>query len=101
MSIFNNMFGNNNQIPQSPQSAVLGILENMKASGKLTSDQYNSLIQNQNNPQERCKFFYIPEQTVEANQGVLLNGSLPCPNGQVLHSDGSALFTLRGPGNIS
>lgn len=28
MSIFNNMFGNNNQIPNNPQSAVLGILEN-------------------------------------------------------------------------
>lgn len=52
MSIFNNMFGNNNQIPQNPQSAVLGILENMRSSGKLTDAQYNSLIQNQNNPQE-------------------------------------------------
>lgn len=46
-----------------------------------------------------AEYIYIPEQTVEANQGVLLNGSSPCPNGQVLHSDGSALFTLRGPGN--
>lgn len=55
MSIFNNMFGNNNQIPNNPQSAVLGILENMRLSGKITNEQYNSLMQRQNqipiNPQ--------------------------------------------------
>lgn len=46
-----------------------------------------------------AEYIYIPEQTVQVGQGVLLNGSTPCNRGNVYHDDGSALFTLKGPGN--
>ncbi len=50
MSIFNNMFGNNNQspkMPANPQETVMAILGQMKNQGKITEAQYNSLLQNQ------------------------------------------------------
>lgn len=48
-----------------------------------------------------AEYIYIPEQTVNANQAVLLNGSFPCNKGSVIHDDGSGLFTLRGPSAFS
>ena len=48
-----------------------------------------------------AEYIYIPEQTVEYRQGVLLNGSYPCNRGSVLHQDGSSIFTLRGPSTMS
>lgn len=47
MSIFNNMFGNNNQLPKkpaNPQETVMAILGQMKNQGIITEDQYNSLM---------------------------------------------------------
>ena len=35
-------------------------------------------------------------QVVEVNQNVLLNDSIPCPNGYVIHRNGSGILTLRG-----
>ena len=35
-------------------------------------------------------------QTVEAGQNVLLDSSIPCTKGYVLHRPGSGVFTLRG-----
>lgn len=35
-------------------------------------------------------------QTVEPNQNVLLNDSIPCPHGYVIHRNGSGILTLRG-----
>ena len=48
-----------------------------------------------------AEYIYIPEQTVNFGQGVLLNGSFPCNRNSVLHDDGSSLFTLRGPSGFS
>lgn len=45
-----------------------------------------------------AEYIYVPEQTVEFRQGVLLNGSYPCNRGSVIHQDGSSVFTLRGSG---
>lgn len=44
-------------------------------------------------------YVYVEEQTVEANNNALLNDSIPCPNGYVLHRNGSGLLTLRGVTN--
>lgn len=38
-------------------------------------------------------------QLVEAGQNVLLNGSIPCNKGYVLHREGSGIVTLRGATN--
>lgn len=46
-----------------------------------------------------AEFVYNPEQTVQPNQNVLLNGSIPCPKGNVIHRDGSGILTLRGSVN--
>lgn len=37
-----------------------------------------------------------PIQEVEAGQNVLLNDSIPCPKGYVVHRNGSGILTLRG-----
>lgn len=37
-------------------------------------------------------------QTVDPNQAVLLDTSIPCPRGNVIHRDGSGILTLRGSG---
>lgn len=43
-----------------------------------------------------AEFTYNPVQTVEANQPVLLNTSIPCNKGYVFHRNESGVVTLRG-----
>lgn len=43
-----------------------------------------------------AELVYIPEQTVGANQNVLLNSRISCNRGYVLHREGSGITTLRG-----
>ena len=43
-----------------------------------------------------AEFIAIAEQEVSANQNVALNDSIPCPNGYVIHRNGSGILTLRG-----
>ena len=43
-----------------------------------------------------AEFINNAEQTVLSNQNVLLNDSIPCPNGYVIHRNGSGIVTLRG-----
>ena len=43
-----------------------------------------------------AEFTYNPIQTVEPNQAVILNTSIGCNKGYVIHRDGSGLVTLRG-----
>lgn len=43
-----------------------------------------------------AEFTYNPIQLVEPNQNVILNDSIRCPNGYVLHRNESGLVTLRG-----
>lgn len=43
-----------------------------------------------------CEFTYNPIQLVEPNQNVLLNTSIPCNKGYVIHRDGAGIVTLRG-----
>lgn len=43
-----------------------------------------------------AEFTYNPVQEVEPNQNVILNDSIPCPNGYVLHRQESGLVILRG-----
>lgn len=43
-----------------------------------------------------AEFIYNAVQVVEPNQNVLLNDSIPCPNGYVIHRNGSGIITLRG-----
>lgn len=43
-----------------------------------------------------AEFVYVPEQTVQPNQNILLNGSIPCNKGYVIHREGSGILTLRG-----
>lgn len=43
-----------------------------------------------------AEFTYNPVQTVQPNQQVLLNTSIRCPKGYVLHREGSGIITLRG-----
>lgn len=42
------------------------------------------------------EFSYNPLQTVQPNQPVVLNTSIGCPNGYVLHRNESGIVTLRG-----
>lgn len=46
-----------------------------------------------------AEFVYNPVQLVQANQNVLLNGSIPCNRGYVFHREGSGILTLRGAVN--
>lgn len=46
-----------------------------------------------------AEFTYNPIQLVEPNQNVILNDSIRCPNGYVLHRNESGLVTLRGAVN--
>lgn len=48
-----------------------------------------------------AEYVYNPVQQVQANQNVLLNGSIPCNKGYIYHRDGSGLLTLRGVVNGS
>lgn len=43
-----------------------------------------------------AEFTYNPVQTVQPNQPVVLNTSIGCPRGYVLHRNGSGIVTLRG-----
>lgn len=48
-----------------------------------------------------AEFIYNAVQVVEPNQNVLLNDSIPCPHGYVIHRQGSGIITLRGIVNNS
>lgn len=43
-----------------------------------------------------AEFTFNDSQLVEPNQNVLLNDSIPCPHGYVIHRNGSGIVTLRG-----
>lgn len=43
-----------------------------------------------------AEFTYNPIQVVQPNQPVLLNTTIGCPKGYVLHREGSGIVTLRG-----
>lgn len=43
-----------------------------------------------------AEFTYNPRQIVNANQPVILNTSVPCNKGYVLHRNESGIVTLRG-----
>lgn len=43
-----------------------------------------------------AEYVYNPIQEVEDNQNVLLNDSIPCNRGFVVHRNGSGIITLRG-----
>lgn len=43
-----------------------------------------------------AEFTYNPIQTVQPNQPVILNDSIPCNKGYVFHRNESGLVTLRG-----
>lgn len=43
-----------------------------------------------------AEFTYNPVQEVQPNQNVILNDSIKCPNGYVLHRQESGLVILRG-----
>lgn len=43
-----------------------------------------------------AEYTYNPIQEVEDNQNVLLNDSIPCTRGFVVHRNGSGILTLRG-----
>lgn len=43
-----------------------------------------------------AEYVYNPIQEVEDNQNVLLNDSIPCTRGFVVHRNGSGILTLRG-----
>ena len=42
------------------------------------------------------EYIYNPVQTVQPNQQVLLNTSIGCNKGYVIHREGSGIVTLRG-----
>lgn len=43
-----------------------------------------------------AEYVYVPSQTVQDGQNVLLEDSIPCNKGYVIHRNGSGLLTLRG-----
>jgi hypothetical protein len=43
-----------------------------------------------------AEFTYNPVQLVQPNQVVVLNTSIPCSKGYVIHRNGSGIVTLRG-----
>lgn len=43
-----------------------------------------------------AEFTNNPPQTVQPNQQVLLNTTIKCPKGYVIHREGSGIVTLRG-----
>lgn len=46
-----------------------------------------------------AEFTYNPVQLVNPNQPIILNTSIPCPKGYVLHRNESGIVTLRGAVN--
>lgn len=43
-----------------------------------------------------AEFTYNPVQTVQPNQPILLNTTIGCPKGYIIHREGSGIVTLRG-----
>ena len=43
-----------------------------------------------------AEYVYNPVQLVQPNQNVLLESSIPCNRGYVIHRNGSGILTLRG-----
>lgn len=43
-----------------------------------------------------AEYVYAPDQTVEVGQNVLLQDSISCNKGYVIHRNGSGILTLRG-----
>ena len=43
-----------------------------------------------------AEYVYNPVQEIEAGQNVLLQDSIPCNRGYVIHRNGSGILTLRG-----
>lgn len=43
-----------------------------------------------------AEYIYVPSQTVADGQNVLLQDSIPCTKGYVIHRNGSGILTLRG-----
>lgn len=43
-----------------------------------------------------AEYIYIDAQNVSANQNALLEDSISCPKGYVIHRNGSGILTLRG-----
>lgn len=43
-----------------------------------------------------AEYVYPEVQTVSPNQGALLQDSIPCTRGYVIHRNGSGIITLRG-----
>lgn len=43
-----------------------------------------------------AEYVYINAQEVAPNQNALLEDSIPCPKGYVIHRNGSGILTLRG-----
>jgi len=43
-----------------------------------------------------AEYISVPLQEVEVGQNVLLNDSIPCTKGYVIHRNGSGILTLRG-----
>lgn len=43
-----------------------------------------------------AEYVYNPVQRVESNQNVLLQDTIPCNRGYVIHRNGSGILTLRG-----
>jgi len=43
-----------------------------------------------------AEYIYNSVQTVQSNQNVLLQDSIPCNRGYVIHRNGSGILTLRG-----
>ena len=48
-----------------------------------------------------AEYTYNPVQTVNPNQPVILNSSIPCNKGYVIHRNESGILTLRGIVNYS
>ena len=48
-----------------------------------------------------AEYVYNPVQLVQPNQNVLLEDSIPCNRGYVIHRNGSGILTLRGIVNCS
>ena len=48
-----------------------------------------------------AEYIYNPIQEVENGQNVLLEDSIPCNKGYVIHRNGAGILTLRGVVNNS
>ena len=46
-----------------------------------------------------AEYIGISPQEIALERAVLFNSSIPCPNGNIFHEDGSGIFVLRGNTN--